>query len=67
MTKTGSIRGSVILSRLAFVRGEKGDAAVKRVLRALTDEDRKLFAGTVLPNVWYPFEAGERLDAAIAE
>ena len=67
MTKTGSIRGSVILSRLAFVRGEKGDAAVKRVLRALADEDRKLFAGTVLPNVWYPFEAGERLDAAIAE
>ena len=67
MTKTGSIRGSVILSRLAIVRGEKGDAAVKRVLRALTDEDRKLFAGTVLPHVWYPFEAGERLPSTITD
>lgn len=66
MTKTGSIRGSVVLSRLAFVQSAKGDEAVKRVLRSLGEEDRKLFAGTVLPNVWYPFEAGERLDAAIA-
>lgn len=66
MTKTGSIRGSVVLSRLAFVRQAKGEEAVKRVLAALPLEDRKHFAGTVLPNVWYPFEAGEHLDAAIA-
>ncbi len=66
MTKTGSTRGSVILSRLAFVRKEKGDEAVQRVLRTLTAEDQQLFGGTVVSNVWYPFEAGERLDVAIA-
>ena len=66
MTKTGSIRGSVVLSRLAFVRQAKGEEAVKRVLASLPLEDRKHFAGTVQPNVWYPFEAGEHLDAAIA-
>lgn len=55
------------MSRLAFVRELRGEGGVRRVLRALGEEDRKWFAGTVLPNVWYPFEAGERLDRVIAE
>lgn len=55
-----------MLSRLALVRRTKGDEAVKRVIGALPEADQKLFGGSVQSGGWYPFDAGERLDAAIA-
>jgi hypothetical protein len=36
----GSVKGSVLTSRIAFVRDERGAAAVERVLAQLTDEHR---------------------------
>jgi uncharacterized protein (TIGR02265 family) len=62
----GSVKGSVIASRLAFVRDERGDPAVERVLAQLTDEQRAVLKGILLPFTWYPFELNEALDFAIA-
>lgn len=62
----GCIKGSVLQSRLAFVREHGGPAAVDRVLQALPDEDRKMLSGILLPAGWYPFATNERLDHAIA-
>lgn len=63
----GSVKGSVLQSRLAFVQQRKGDGAVLRVLHRLTDEDREILTGMLLPFAWYPFTTNERLDLAIAE
>lgn len=63
----GSIKGSVLQSRLAFVKSERGADALERVLGRLPDDDRASLTGLVLPFSWYPFATNERLDAAIAE
>ncbi len=63
----GSVKGSVVASRLAFVRDERGDAAVERVLGQLTEEHRAVLRGMILPFAWYPFELNEALDLAIAQ
>jgi uncharacterized protein (TIGR02265 family) len=67
VASSGSVRGGVIASRLEFVRSERGDNAVQRILSRLSDADRALFGGTINADGWYPFPAGERLDALIAE
>lgn len=67
MATAGCIRGGVVKSRLAFVRTEKGDAAVQSVLGRLSEGDRELFGGSIDVNAWYPFDAGARLDESIAE
>jgi uncharacterized protein (TIGR02265 family) len=56
----------VVASRIAFVRDERGEAAVERVLAQLTEEHRAALKGIVLPFAWYPFELNEALDLAIA-
>jgi uncharacterized protein (TIGR02265 family) len=63
----GSVQGAVLMSRLAFVQKNAGDDAVARVLGLLTDEDRRLLGGVMLPHDWYPFATNVRLDLAIAE
>jgi len=55
------IKGSVLKSRLAFVR-EMGQGVEE--LSGLSPEDRTALSG-ILDTSWYPFELGERLDAAI--
>jgi uncharacterized protein (TIGR02265 family) len=60
------VKGGALASRLAFVREERGEEAVQRVLGRLTDEDRKAFS-PILTAGWYPFELNERLDQAIAD
>jgi uncharacterized protein (TIGR02265 family) len=62
----GSVKGSVIASRLAFVRDERDGAAVDRVLAGLAEEQRVVLKGMILPFAWYPFELNEALDSAIA-
>jgi hypothetical protein len=63
----GSVQGSVLMSRLAFVRNNAGDDGVSRILARLTDDDRKHLGGPMLPHDWYPFATNVRLDLAIAE
>jgi uncharacterized protein (TIGR02265 family) len=65
--EAGSVKGSVLQSRLAFLRERKGEAGVHRVLERLAAEDRNLLSGLMLPSGWYPFRTNERLDEAIAE
>lgn len=67
MSGRGQIRGGVLLSRLAFVREQAGDAGVRAILSSLPEADRVVLEDIVLAIAWYPFETQERLDAAIAE
>jgi hypothetical protein len=62
----GSVKGTVLASRLAFVRDRGGDGAIERVLARLPAEDQELLSGIVLAVGWYPFETSGRLDASIA-
>jgi hypothetical protein len=62
----GSVKGTVLTSRLAFVRDRGGEAAAERVIARLPPEDQEVLGGIVLAVGWYPFETNERLDAAIA-
>jgi predicted hydrocarbon binding protein len=63
----GCVKGTILLSRVALVRGRGGEAAVKAVLARMPTADQELLRGIVLPVGWYPFEVNERLDAAIAK
>jgi uncharacterized protein (TIGR02265 family) len=62
---TGSIKGGVLTSRLAFLEGRGGRAAVDRVLAKLPPEDQGVLSGNIAPAGWYPFATGSRLDEAI--
>lgn len=58
------IKGSILKSRLAFVRERFGAAAVERVKATLSPEDQAALK-SILTVKWYPFEIGKRLDEAI--
>lgn len=58
------IRGAVLKSRLAFVKGRFGDDAVRRVLATLPAADQAKLA-SILTIGWYPFDLGRSLDEAI--
>lgn len=62
----GLVKGSILESRLAFVRAQIGDEGVARVLCRLGETDRHRLGTIVLPFAWYDFELNERLDSAIA-
>jgi uncharacterized protein (TIGR02265 family) len=64
-TTTVKVKGGALASRLAFVRAERGDDAVERVLARLPEEDRKACT-PILAGGWYSFELNQRLDDAIA-
>ena len=54
-----------MLSRLAFVREQREEAGVTRVLAGMLAGDRRTLGATLLPFAWYGFELAARLDAAI--
>ncbi len=58
------VKGSVLGSRLAFVKEHFGDDGVRRVLGSLAAEDQEAL-NRMLPSSWLPFEIGKRLDDAI--
>lgn len=58
------VKGSVLVSRRAFVVRHFGEDAWERVLAALAPDDRRHLAPPA-PVGWYPFPLGERLDRAI--
>lgn len=60
------IKGTILKSRLGFVEQHWGREGVERVVGSLPDDDQKTLR-TLLSVKWYPFEIGERLDAAIVQ
>lgn len=59
------VKGGPLLSRLAFVREQRGEQGVKNVLARLSPEDQNVCA-QILTGGWYPFELNEKLDQAVA-
>ncbi|HUP49564.1 MAG TPA: TIGR02265 family protein [Thermoanaerobaculia bacterium] len=60
------VKGGSLLARLSFVRDQRGEAGVQRVIERLPAADQKVIA-QLLTASWYPFELNERLDQAVAE
>ena len=60
------IKGAVLKARLTFVEQNWGKPALDNVLGSLSREDQEALR-VVLTVKWYPFEVGERLDAAIVK
>ena len=58
------IKGAVLKARLAFVEQNWGREALEKVVASLSREDQESLR-VILTVKWYPFEVGERLDAAI--
>jgi uncharacterized protein (TIGR02265 family) len=61
------IKGSILVSRLKWLRDKGGDALVGKVLARLPADDASRLGGQLLHVVWYPLELNLALDDAIAE
>jgi uncharacterized protein (TIGR02265 family) len=62
---SGRVKGTVLLSRKAFVEERFGKDKLESVLTSMTPADQTLLRGMVLPLSWYDAEACQRFDAAI--
>lgn len=60
------IKGSVLKSRLEFVRNEIGDDGLAELMESLPEDDRKIL-GRLVAVAWVDFEVGKRLDQAIVK
>lgn len=58
------IKGAVLKTRLAFIDQHWGKQGLEKVIGSLSKEDQEALR-VILTVKWYPFEVGERLDAAI--
>jgi uncharacterized protein (TIGR02265 family) len=67
MAARGNVKGSVLQSRIGFVRRHRGDECVARVLERLPEAELAVLTGLILPFAWYPFQTNEQLDWAIAQ
>src|SRR6202140_2724944 len=67
MDEAGSVKvkGGALVSRLAFVREQRGEEGVQHVLARLPESDRAA-CSPILTGGWYPFALNQRLDEAIA-
>lgn len=63
--KSVKVKGGALLSRLTFVREERGEDGVQRVLARLSESDRAA-CSPILTGGWYPFALNQLLDEAIA-
>lgn len=61
------IRGTILVSRKAFVEENFGEEGWEKVLNSLSDEDQKFFKTILISAGWYPFDIGKRLDKAIVD
>ncbi len=66
MTDAARVKGNILTSRLAFVRGRGGEALLGKVLGRLPADDQRALKGTLLVTSAYPLELNLRLDNAIA-
>jgi uncharacterized protein (TIGR02265 family) len=64
---TPQIKGSILLSRRAYLRERGGEPLFQRVSSRLPLIDRTIVEGTLLATSWYPLELNLRLDDAIAD
>jgi len=60
------IKGSILKSRLEFVRKEIGDDGLASLLESLPDEVQKIL-GRLVAVAWVDFEVGKRFDDAIVK
>lgn len=60
------IKGSILKSRLEFVRNEFGEDGLNKILDGLPEEDQKIL-GRLVAVAWIDFEVGKRLDDAIVK
>lgn len=60
------IKGSILKSRLEFVRDQFGDDGVSKIMDNLPEEDQKIL-GRLVAVAWVDFEVGKRLDEAIVK
>jgi len=60
------IKGSIIKSRLEFVRNEFGEEGLNRIMDSLPEEDQKVL-GRLVAVAWIDFAVGKRLDDAIVK
>ncbi len=58
------VKGTVLRSRMAFLDENFGAGSAAKVVASLSVEDQAALR-VILPITWYPFDLGERLDAAI--
>jgi len=67
MTNASSVRvkGGALLSRIAFVREQRGEEGVQNVLARLPEQDR-IACAQILTGGWYPLDLNDRLDQAVA-
>jgi len=59
-------KGSILKSRLEFVRKEIGEDGLATLMESLPEEDRKVL-GRLVAVAWVDFEVGKRLDEAIVQ
>ena len=60
------IKGSILKSRLEFVRQEFGDDGLVKIMDSLPEEDSKIL-GRLVAVAWVDFEVGKRLDDTIVK
>ncbi len=60
------IKGSILKSRLEFVRNEFGEDGLNKIMDNLPEEDQKIL-GRLVAVAWVDFEVGKRLDEAIVK
>lgn len=60
------VKGSVLKSRLDFVKEHFGEDQVRQVLASL-GADHQAALKKMVPSTWLPFEIGKRLDEAIVQ
>ena len=63
-SKVQHMKGAVLKARVAFIEEHFGKDGVQKVIGRLAQADRAMLE-VILPIRWYPFDLGERMDAAI--
>lgn len=51
------VRGSALLTRVAYVKDKFGEDGWKRLARSLAPATNQVLAGRIEPRTWHPFEA----------
>ncbi len=62
----GDVKGILLGARMKFLQGQ-GAEAKERVLAKLSQADKAILAGVLLPNTWYAGELLARLETAVAD
>lgn len=61
----GKVKGTLLIARLKYLRAQGLDSA-DRVLRRLSEDDRRVVGDALLPSSWYPAGVLLRLETTIA-